>query len=100
MRITRCVTLSPSCYIALFIRQSIDREQIFDVTFQTPPIEKSYARHWPDQTIFVIFWKTTIAISSFCTFLKSFKRTKLSSLFSPPCLEVKSKICLKACILV
>ena len=29
----------------LFIRQSIDREQIFDVTFQTHPIEKSCVRH-------------------------------------------------------
>ena len=29
----------------LFIRQSIDREQIFKVTFQ-PPIEKSSVRHW------------------------------------------------------
>ena len=31
----------------LFIRQSIDREQIFDVTFETPPppIEKSCVRH-------------------------------------------------------
>ena len=29
----------------LFIRQSIDREQIFDVTFQNPPIEKSCVRH-------------------------------------------------------
>ena len=33
----------------LFIRQSIDREQIFDVTFKPPlpPIEKSCVRHWP-----------------------------------------------------
>ena len=29
----------------LFIRQSIDREQIFDVTFENPPIEKSCVRH-------------------------------------------------------
>ena len=29
----------------LFIRQSIDREQIFDVTFQNPPIEKFCERH-------------------------------------------------------
>ena len=29
----------------LFIRQSIDREQIFEVTFQNPPIEKSGVRH-------------------------------------------------------
>ena len=29
----------------LFIRQSIDHEQIFDVTFQNPPIEKSCVRH-------------------------------------------------------
>ena len=28
----------------LFIRQSIDRQQIFDVTFE-PPIEKSCVRH-------------------------------------------------------
>ena len=35
-------------YAKLFIRQSIDREQIFDVTFETPlpPIEKSCVRHW------------------------------------------------------
>ena len=26
-------------YVKLFIRQSIDREQIFDVTFENPPIE-------------------------------------------------------------
>ena len=26
-----------SHYAKLFIRQSIDREQIFDVTFETPP---------------------------------------------------------------
>ena len=34
----------------LFIRQSIDREQIFDVTFQTPPppIETSCVRHWAE----------------------------------------------------
>ena len=29
----------------LFIRQSIDREQIFDVTFENPPTEKSRVRH-------------------------------------------------------
>ena len=29
----------------LFICQSIDRKQIFDVTFQNPPIEKSCVRH-------------------------------------------------------
>ena len=29
----------------LFIRQSIDREQIFDVTFQNPPLKKSCVRH-------------------------------------------------------
>ena len=29
----------------LFIRQSIDREKIFDVTFENPPIEKSCVRH-------------------------------------------------------
>ena len=29
----------------LFIRQSIHREQIFDVTFQPPPIEKSCVCH-------------------------------------------------------
>ena len=34
----------------LFIRQSIDREQIFDVFFETPPIEKSCVRHWVDMT--------------------------------------------------
>ena len=38
-------------YAKLFIRQSIDREQIFDVTFEPPPpppppIEKSCVRHW------------------------------------------------------
>ena len=33
----------------LFIRQSIDREQIFDVTFETPPTEKSCLRHWLQQ---------------------------------------------------
>ena len=32
-------------YAKLFIRQSIDREKIFDVTFQNPPIEKSCVRH-------------------------------------------------------
>ena len=33
-------------YAKLFIRQSIDREQIFDVTFENPPpIEKSCVRH-------------------------------------------------------
>ena len=34
-------------YAKLFIRQSIDREKIFDVTFETPPIEKSCVRHCP-----------------------------------------------------
>ena len=29
----------------LFIRQSIDREKIFDVTFENPPIEKFCVRH-------------------------------------------------------
>ena len=29
----------------LFIRQSIDREKIFDVYFENPPIEKSCVRH-------------------------------------------------------
>ena len=29
----------------LFIRQSINREQIFDVTFETPLIVKSCVRH-------------------------------------------------------
>ena len=29
----------------LFIRQTIEREQIFDVTFENPPIEKSCVRH-------------------------------------------------------
>ena len=29
----------------LFIRQSIDHEHIFDVTFENPPIEKSCVRH-------------------------------------------------------
>ena len=34
-------------YAKLFIRQSIDREKIFDVTFEDPPpIEKSCVRHW------------------------------------------------------
>ena len=33
-------------YAKLFVRQSIDREQIFDVTFENPPIEKSCVRHW------------------------------------------------------
>ena len=33
-------------YAKLFIRQSIDRKQIFHVTFETPPIEKSCVRHW------------------------------------------------------
>ena len=32
-------------YAKLLIRQSIDREKIFDVTFQNPPIEKSCVRH-------------------------------------------------------
>ena len=32
-------------YAKLFIRQSIDREKIFDITFETPPIEKSCVRH-------------------------------------------------------
>ena len=46
----------------LFIRQSVDREQIFDVTFQTPPIEKSYVRHWKflsttyRYNFFQLFW--------------------------------------------
>ena len=30
----------------LFICQSKDREQIFDVTFEPPPIEKFCVRHW------------------------------------------------------
>ena len=30
----------------LFIRQSKDREQIFDVTFEPPLIEKFCVRHW------------------------------------------------------
>ena len=33
-------------YAKLFIHQSIDCEQIFDVTFENPPIEKSCVRHW------------------------------------------------------
>ena len=32
-------------YAKLFIRQSINREKIFDVTFENPPIEKSCVRH-------------------------------------------------------
>ena len=32
-------------YTTLFIRQSVDRKQIFDVTFENPPIEKSCVRH-------------------------------------------------------
>ena len=34
-------------YAKLFIRQSIDHEKIYDVTFETPPppIEKSCVRH-------------------------------------------------------
>ena len=32
-------------YAKLFIRQNIDREQIFDVIFENPPIEKSCVRH-------------------------------------------------------
>ena len=32
-------------YAKLFIRQSIDREQIFDVTFENSLIEKSCVRH-------------------------------------------------------
>ena len=32
-------------YPKLFIRQSKDREQIFSVTFDPPPIEKSCVRH-------------------------------------------------------
>ena len=32
-------------YAKLLIRQSIDREQIFDVTFENSPIEKSCVRH-------------------------------------------------------
>ena len=36
-------------YPKLFIRQSIDREKIFDVTFEPPPppLEKSCVRHCP-----------------------------------------------------
>ena len=35
-------------YAKLFIRQSLDREQIFDVIFDhsPPPIEKFCLRHW------------------------------------------------------
>ena len=33
-------------YAKLFIRQSIDRDQIFDVTFEPPPIAQSCVRHW------------------------------------------------------
>ena len=33
----------------LFIRQSIDREKIFDVTFETPSIEKFCVRHCSKQ---------------------------------------------------
>ena len=33
-------------YAKLFIHHSKDREQIFDVTFEKPPIEKSCVRHW------------------------------------------------------
>ena len=36
----------------LFIRQSINREQIFDVTFQIPPIEKSCVRHCERKSLF------------------------------------------------
>ena len=45
-------------YAKLFIRQSIDREQIFDVTFENPPIKKScvrlcqhvhYTNHFPEK---------------------------------------------------
>ena len=32
-------------YAKLFIRESIDREQIFDVTFENPPIKKSCVGH-------------------------------------------------------
>ena len=34
-------------YAKLFIRQSIDREQIFDVTFENPPLKNpAYATVW------------------------------------------------------
>ena len=33
-------------YAKLFIRQSINRDQIFDVTFEPPPIAQSCVRHW------------------------------------------------------
>ena len=42
-------------YAKLFIRQSIDREKIFDVTFQNPPIEKSCVRHWVSLLFLVCF---------------------------------------------
>ena len=38
-------------YAKLFIRQSIDRKQIFDATFENPPIEKSCGRHCSIQMI-------------------------------------------------
>ena len=40
-------------YTKLFTRQSIDREQIFDVTFENPPLKNpAYATgHWYDKII-------------------------------------------------
>ena len=43
-------------YAKLFIRQSIDREQIFDVTFEPPPIEKFCVRHWYSAAPITLFW--------------------------------------------
>ena len=42
-------------YAKLFIRQSIDSEQIFDVTFDPPPIEKSCVRHCTSESLFFFF---------------------------------------------
>ena len=66
----------------LFIRQSVDREQIFDVTFQPPPpppIEKSCVRHWlrthGDSS--TTPWKLRCELKIFLTGWKSFDRWPL-----------------------
>ena len=83
------------CCTKLFIRQSIDREQIFDVTFEPPPIEKSCVRHCsyhvteypyvvpfiPHQVLNFKFLRSTVSISATCARkITNFARNKKQNL--------------------
>ena len=60
-------------YAKLFIHQSIDREKIFDVTFQNPPIEKSCVRHCSDSSLNCFFF----LLEENCLFWDACRPTKM-----------------------